>query len=464
LITVVCVLLPALIFFYICWRSSVRSAILHVFIPTLVLIPPFMPFYIGGMAIQPLTVMVIFLAWFGFFPHLGRFHFNVVDVAALCMLGTAFYADYHYRELKISLYSVYFQAVIAVFPYLIGRTIFERFQLRAEACKIFVCCLAVVGILCVWEYRMTSNPFTTMVEFVMQRKAQWGEHGHLMRLGPRTEGPYGQAILCATVFSAGIFLQLWLHIAGYWRKANNRNSRWTYVVWASLCIGLLLTQSRGPFIGIGLGLLVASIGLFKKPARAAAIAFPILLVVGTGLYFVIDSYTNVDYNHIAEQGGSLDQQNAAYRRELIATYMPLIEEGGLWGWGSPLPIGQSYGFTSTQVSIDNEYLRTAMAQGYVGVALLLVVTFVTIIKMLLLVFRTKDRQERIFYSIILGICVCYAFTISTVFLGEPIAQIFFLFCGWANTLDATPRASLQAASAGPLRANAQRTRFRQVYQ
>jgi len=456
-----------MIFFYVYWRSSIRSAILHVFIPTLVLIPPYIPFFVGGMAVEPFSLMILFLGCFGFLRYRDQLHFNVVDGATLCMLGTAFYADYHYREINVSLYSVYFQAVAAVCPYLIGRTLFERLHLRVEACKIFVCCLAVVGIVCMWEYRMTSNPFTKIAEIVLQHKAQWDQTGHLMRLGPRTEGPYGQAILCATVFALGIFLQLWLHIAGYWRKANHRNSRWTYVVWASLCIGLLLAQSRGPFIGIGLGLLVGSIGLFKKPARAAAIAFPILLVVGTGLYFVIDSYTDVQYNHVAEQGGNLDQQNAAYRRELIATYTPVIEQGGLWGWGSPLPIGQSYGFTSKQVSIDNEYLRTTVAQGYAGLALLLVVTFWTIIKMLLLVFRTKDRQQRIFYSIIFGICVCYAFTITTVFLGEPVAQLFFLFCGWANTLEETARTSSQANVQSPRFRqvhDAQPPRFRQVYQ
>lgn len=431
------ILLPSFIFALVAWRLSLRIAMVWVFVPTLTLVPLYMEFWFGGLSIQPLTPMIVGLALYGLVRGWKQIKLRITDFLAVAAIFTGFYADYHYRPVKIAIYAGVTHALLAVCPYIVGRTIIEQNRLRAEFCKMFVRCLAIVAVASLWEYRMTSSLFKTAATAVMGHQSRW-DGAHLLRLGPRIEGPYAQPIICAVVFATAMFFQLWLSSANVWAQGDRRSwvksKAFTRTIWIALGIGLLLTQSRGPLLGVLLGAIAVCIGYAKAPKRAALILAPVLLILGAGIYFYLDSYTSVSYRTIAQNGGSIDQQNAAYRRELITTYMPIVQSGGLWGWGSPFPIGKSWGFDSTQLSIDNEYLRVTVAEGYVGATVFILLVATSLFHVGRLILNTTDRQERLFHSAIFGALVCFSFSIATVFLGEPIIEIFFLLCGWSQSL------------------------------
>jgi len=190
-------------------------------------------------------------------------------------------------------------------------------------------------------------------------------------------------------------------------------------------------------------LIVASIGFAKNRKRAAIVALTGLLVAITITSVVLDKYTS-EQQYTYGAGGDQDQQNAAYRRNLIQTYLPLIVKGGLWGWGTPQVYWQGrLGYTRNQQSIDNEYIYVAMAQGYFGVTVFVLLLIASMWRAARFCTSFRNRQDIMFAYCVLGILLSLAFSLTTVSLGEPVMQIAFMLFGWIQSL--RPTANQQEA-------------------
>lgn len=432
------ILLPALIAMAMLNSMSAARVATRVYIPCLMLVPVYLAKSFGGLFVSDTTLVVVMLACIGVVRWSSTLSFTFLDLCVFLYAFSTFYADAHLHSLNIAFYALCGNLVTCFFPYWLARTLIEQTGSRREFAKSLVFCLAIVGLLSLYEYRMERNLFDEMAGKITGQISSWGRQ---TRWGfARIAGPYGHAIVAGMMFSTGALLQLWLSGTKSWEGSRAlryfRTSRRAKVVTVGVCLGLFLTQSRGPWLGFAFGLIIASVGFAKNKRRAATVAIIGLIVAISVTTVVLDQYTAKGYTNTTT--GDLDKQNAEYRRNLFAVYSPLIEIGGFWGWGTPNLVYRGViGWVRGQTSIDNEYIRLAMQQGYFGVGLLITMLLTSIYRMIRLCATLRSRQDVLFAYCMLGSLLAVAFTISTVALVDPMLQVTFLLFGWTQSIRPT---------------------------
>lgn len=427
------ILIPALIAIAMLNGSPAARVAVKVYVPCMMIVPMYLQFHIGGLFLNVTSLVSLFLALVGYFAWHQTLKFKLIDACMIAYTLSAFMADAHRHDMKIATYAFCLTVSKALFPYLIGRTLIEQTGMRKQFGKTLVVCLAVIALASLWEYRMETNLFQTFVERLTHSPVDWGRQ---TRWGfGRIAGPYGHAITAGMIFSTGLLLQLWLAGTGSWNGTKFlsffRSRKKPLYITLTMCLGLFMTQSRGPWIGCGFGLIVASIGFARDRRRAAVLALTGLTLAVAVAGVALNKYTAVDETKTTDR----DQLNASYRRNLIATYQPLIDQGGMWGWGTPIDQGNgAVGYSKSQTSIDNEYIRIAMWQGYVGVILFVVIMLLTILHLIRLCNSLRNRDDLVFAYCMLGSVVAMGFSLTTVYLGDPMMQIVFLFLGWSFSI------------------------------
>jgi hypothetical protein len=430
-------LIPALIAMAMLNSMSAPRVLLRVYVPCLIYIPVHLTSVVGGYRLTDTAPLIMLLCGVGLVRWYQSLKFTFVDACILLFAFSAFYADAHQRGLNIAFYALCDNLAACTFPYFVGRTLIEQTGSRRELAKSLVFCLAILGVFSLYEYRMEANVFNVLEAKISGGTPSWGL---ATRWGfARIAGPYGSSITAAMIFSTGLLLQLWLAGTRSWEGSKAlrffRTSRRAKAITLGVLLGLFLTQSRGPWIGCAFGLAVASIGFAKNRKRAATFTLAGLLIalVATGIF--LKSYA---FDHKYEAGGDQNQQNATYRAELIPTYMPLIAKGGIWGWGTPTVVfGRQAGWVAGLTSIDNEYIRIAMAQGYAGAVLFVLILVASIWRAARFCATFRERQDIMFAYCMLGALLALAFTLTTVALLDPMMQLAFLLFGWTQSLRPT---------------------------
>ena len=433
------VLLPALVALAMLNSSSAARVAIKVYLPCLLIVPVYLAFRLGGMITSVTTFVSLFLALIGFYTCLGKIRFTWLDACVLVYAMEAFPSDAQRHDMKLGFYAFLLFFSKCVCPYWIGRTLIEQNGLRRQFVKAIVLCLGVIAILSVWEYLTLQNLFQKYVERILHtwvgwpRQARWGF--------ARIAGPYGHAIVAGMIFSTGALLQLWLVGTRSWDSSkflrSIRPRRKTLYISIIVGLGLFMTQSRGPWIGCSFGFIIASIGFARDRRRAAVIALSTLAVAAALASVVINKYTAIDDTKTTDR----DQLNASYRRELIATYTPLIEEGGLWGWGSPQPLSNgTAGYSSAQSSIDNEYILVAMWQGYAGLILFVLTIVLAVLQLIRHCATLRNREDILFAYCMLGCILATSFSLTTVALADPLTQLWYLLMGWGVSIRPTQTA------------------------
>ena len=439
-----CLLVPALIAIGMLGSSSPARVALTLYLPILLWIPMYFQAHLGGFDLNATTIVALLTALGGYIAWQRKVRFAFIDLFMLLYLFGVFFSDANHGDPKLGMY-VFLEALAScLFPYMIGRFLIEQPRLRAEFATTFVLCVGLVGIVSVVEYGIAYNIFQTLAQKISHqwygwiRQTRWG-------FG-RIAGPYGHAIIAGMVFSVGLLFQLWLVASKSWAPPTGklrmlRSSRMPVYVTGAVVLGLFMTQSRGPWIGCAFGLIVASIGFARNRRRAAIFAISgfVVAVLATGI--ILNKYTDTS-NRTSDE----DQRNAEYRRNLIPLYLPLIEKGGLWGWGTPTLVNHGVlSWIAGHDSVDNEYIDLAMTQGYFGVSLLVLMLAFAMVNLIRKCITFQSRDDIIFAYCMLGSVISVAFTISTVFLGEPMVEILFLLLGWSQSV--IPTRVLESATA-----------------
>ena len=330
------ILLPALIAMAMLNSMPAERVAARVYIPCLLLVPIYITKAVGGFLVCDVTLVSMMLAGIGFFRWSSSLRYTFLDLCICLFAFSAFYADAHIHTLNIAFYALCQNLATCFFPYWLARTLIEQTGSRREFAKSLVFCLAIIGLLSLYEYKMERNPFDEMAGVINGQISAWGRQ---TRWGfARIAGPYGHAIIAGMIFSTGALFQLWLAGTRSWDGSRAlryfRTSRRAKVITGLVCLGLFMTQSRGPWIGFAFGLIIASVGFAKNRRRAATIAIVGLVMAIAVTTVVLDQYTSKGYSNTST--GDLDQQNAEYRRNLLPVYAPLVAKGGFWGWGTPM--------------------------------------------------------------------------------------------------------------------------------
>jgi hypothetical protein len=435
--TLALILIPALIVIAMLNNTSAGRVGQKVYIPCLMAVPVYLEQRVGGFELNATTLVVAILALAGILRWYNTLKFTWLDACVILYTFSAFYADFHVHSMNVAVYAFLEAVSRCLLPYYVGRTLIEQTGMRREFAMSLVLSLAFVGIVSLWEFRMETNLFQETVVKITHTDPMWGRQ---TRWGfGRIAGPYGHAILAGMIFSVGLLLQLWLVGTKSWNDSKVlrffQANRRPLAVTLAVCLGLAETQSRGPWIGCGFGLIIASIGFARNRRRAATWAIGTLIVAVLVTSVVLDKYT-------AQKTADQDQQNAEYRRNLYATYAPLVAQGGVWGWGQPTVMFRgAIGWTKEQTSIDNEYIRIAMLQGYFGFWIFLLIFVFVLLHLIRLCVTLRSRDDILFAYCMLGATLAMAFTLTTVYLGDPMMQLAFLFFGWAQSLRPTKEAN-----------------------
>jgi len=248
------------------------------------------------------------------------------------------------------------------------------------------------------------------------------------RLGfGRAAGPYAHAILAGMIFLMGLIYCLWLRVfAPKWGMRKIFSGLPLTVrglVLGAVVGGLLMTQSRGPFVGVLLALIFALM-VRRLPLGKATLVFVVFLAAFAVLaYHYGKRYTDVDVSHARTE----EQRNAVYRRQLLTTFIPIIEQRKAFGWGiTTLPA------MNGQMSVDNEYLLLAATQGLTGLALFLLILSGSIVRLYRLARQRLTTEDRALVFAHLAVLMGLMTALTTVYLGEQALLLVFLIVGWIH--------------------------------
>jgi hypothetical protein len=460
------ILIPAVA----CWvalaRGTVRSAFVNVYIPVVLLLPLYFTLrfpHLPPLSFADAAILPLFLALC--LKEMRRWRFSWMDLlVVLFALSVAVseglstpLADGTWRRLVLADGApvdanfangglmLFAQLTTVVVPYMLGKLLIEQGGTDEEPARMplvrrMAVLLAAVAGISVVDFVSGKSSWQTLfinlfggVQSIWPQQVRWG-------FG-RIAGPFGHAILAGTIFLIGLIYCLWLRsYAPEWgRRRLIAGLPLTFrglVMWA-IVGGLLMAQSRGPWVGAGLALVLALLMQRYSSWKAAT-----LFVLASGVFFLAAYYYGKQYTDVLPSEAVTDEQrNAIYRRELLDSYRPIIKEREAFGWGIT-----TYPAMNGQSSIDNEYLMLAVTQGFVGLGLFVAIGAGSILRLLLLLTRPMAMEDRALIVAHLAALIGVLTTITTVFLGEQAILLFFMIVGWGQGMN--PQRVAEAAQNG----------------
>jgi len=447
------ILIPALACWAVLAMGSARKALLWVYFPTLLLLPQDYVFYVPHLppinfadaAILPLGMALVL--------EMRRWRWAWMDLWVLLFAMCAGLSEALSTELANGDWTQLFSANFAeskrlgtliangglmlasgiltmVLPYMAGKLLIEQQHgtMRKKVAACIVVLLAVVAGLSIYDFLTGRSLWLELGKPLLRaHQSMWVPQ---MRWGfGRIAGPYGHAILAGMVFLIGLVYCLWLRSADRTWGSRRLIAGLPFTVrglsLAAIVAGLLMTQSRGPWIGVGLALIFVLLTRYL-PVAKAAIAFAGFCIVFTaGALYYANHYTE----RAMGQASSVEQRNAIYRRQLLTSYAPIVMQRKAFGWGiTTAPVANG------QVSIDNEYLSIAVREGFTGLAVFLAILAGSAAKLLRMISQPIPSEDRMLAFAHLAVLIGLMTTLATVYLGEQVVMLFFLFTGWVQAM------------------------------
>lgn len=424
---------------------SLEKALLNVYLPVLLCLPvyellklPNLPFLtFADTAVLPLGVLLLvrkMREW-----RLTRMDFWML-LFGISSCATLFL---HLPTPTPGIFALFGFLTSTFFPYAIGKVLIEQSNLRTKVMKRIVFILALMAVGCVYEYRMGVDPFHIFWNSVFPPQGPISaiDHSQLeqFRWGfTRAAGPYSGSELAGMVYIFGTLFAYYLYKCGQWEK----KFRWSFhpfqkgaILLSIVCIGLFVTQARGPYLGVLLGLIIARISTAKNIKKASIYTALFLTFVAIPSYEALSHYAS---NNAAPTDS--DQQNAVYRTRMIQNYLPVMESGGIFGWVT-IPV------IDGETSIDNAYLYFGLSQGYLGVISFSLLIVESLLAVFLSVRRTKNSEDLTFIFCVAGAIAGMAFCLGTVFLPAPATQLLFMLMGWSQSVRPTKEYEQAAVAA-----------------
>jgi hypothetical protein len=448
------ILLPAIVCWIVLARGPIRNALVDVYLPVVLFLPHYYTLRFAHLPPVSFAEMAI-LPLFGalWFREIRRWRFDWMDLWVLLFafsgalsegMSTPL-ADGTWRDLfavdrvpiggDLSLFGLQLFAGITtmVMPYMLGKLLIEGRggdgqPMRKRVVRRIVLLLAGVAGISVFDF-LSHRSIWQMVmhHFFRNQVVDWPTQ---VRWGfGRIQGPYAHAILAGMIFLMGLIYVLWLRtFSPQWgsrRIVQGMPLTFRGLILWLIVGGLLMTQSRGPWIAVGLALVLAMLVRVFSLGKATVAFVVVLIGFSSAAYYFGSRYTNIDLN----QAKTEEQRNAVYRRELIKAYTPIIEERKAFGWGfTTLPV------VNGQQSVDNEYLLVAATQGLTGLGLFVTILLGSGVRLYRLAQKPLRMEDRALVFAHLTVLMGLAISLSTVYLGEQAVMMLFLLLGWIQAM------------------------------
>jgi hypothetical protein len=348
---------------------------------------------------------------------------DVMVFGLVALMTVSEYVNAGYNEAQNLGFGWFAQAAL---PYVLTKGLIEPQGLRVRFVKRIVVLLCLVTIPFVYEFRFWFDPYRYLTDIFFPGTA-WVT---TVRYGfARAAGPYAHCILAGAVFLIGFRLQTWLSKGGHWDKYFRRFRPFgmtkARIITVIMVMGLVMTLARGPQIGAVLATVMGVIGAGRNPMKRALMVLGIVVVIGIPIAIQGYQYAAVGREHAK----TTSQESAAYRKELLDKYMDIAESHSGLGWGRngwPKVLGMP--------SIDNFYLLLALMHGIPASALFVFLQLAMMVRLMRNGFASAARAPVInpLSFTLAGIYVGLLFTFFTVYFGETVIPIFFVFTGFAE--------------------------------
>jgi len=398
------------------FRFGTARAFLTVVLPVMMFAPCY--FFLRLPHLPPLSIEDAIFGALGIgmlIYEVRRWRFTTLDLWIAVFICTAGYSE----RIPWGTNGAWLRFATAILeclvPYMAGKLLLERPGMRLKSIQTLVRFMTIACIFAIPQFFSKNNLYIYFWEHFFP--GQWLPLQTRMGLG-RVCGPYGVAEDAGMVILVGLLLAVWLQHGR--QLLPLKYAKASILI---LALTLLMTQSRGPWIGAAIAFTIASIGRAAKPGRRAILIISLAIVVGIPLYAAFDNYIS---GKRAVYGS--EQETAQYRKELIENYVPIAQAGGAWGWGN------SFSHPDGQSSVDNEYLLIWLCQGYVGAISLILIVSETVLRYTRLALLARDMRERYLILTLLGIVLGLAFTLATVWMSNQDYLLVFLLAGWSQAI------------------------------
>lgn len=405
---------------------SVETAFVFIYLPALLLLPNYFHWGLPALSFPEWALIPIWIVLLRKIFH-RQWHFSALDGLVFAFVTWNFLSDSHSMGITAIVDRIAAPFVLAIVPYLAAKMLIEPTGRRVTFMRMFIYCLFIDSVLAVYEFRMGDNPVRNLFQQLFSTNVGWFTQ---MRGGfGRASGPFGHSIMMGSALAIAIILQRYLMRYASWK----RGFRWlpnlpvskSWILLLGLIAGSLMTLSRGPWMGVVAGLMIAAVGTSANPIRALIRVVP-MLVLG-GLLLVVSARTFLNAEDIYSSQDEI--ATAAYRVQLLDLYREIALEKSFWGWGTSM-----WPTVRGMQSIDNEYLLLTLNNGLPALILFGLLVSVAVVRLSFraLFARNLPSSERALLFTISGALVAVAVSAVTVSLGEQLYPIVFLLFGWGE--------------------------------
>jgi hypothetical protein len=319
-------------------------------------------------------------------------------------------------------------------PYVVGRTMIEP-ELRLATVRRIVFLSLLLGIPGLFEWRMGRNLYSSVGRIF---GVQISPSVQLRAGRGRFASAFTDAEIAGIIMGMVAMLNGWLVYlsrTGYKERLGKLLMvlEKYHIAGILLIVFVFLTQSRGPQLALAVGYLILLIPRFKNTKLAMGVAACAIVIAGAAAY---QTFTQITDEAAASGVKSEQQGSALYRRRMLQLYEPILDKGGMLGWGyKSIPHAQGLGNLSNGVqSVDNDFLWVHLAQGTLGYTLLLLIVVESIRIPVLHSWSFAAQEDRVFAICIVAAMAVLWLALATVYMGDQLPQIAFLLIGWGQSI------------------------------
>jgi len=291
---------------------------------------------------------------------------------------------------------------------------------RIPALKTIVILGAIVSVFMAYDFKFYHNILDSVIRKVWPHYVPWD--GVMSRYGfKRAAGSFAHPISAGYFFAMAAPIAFWL-----WRSKQFKNNRHGLIVFGLNVLGAITSVSRAPIAGLLLSFIIIWFGWSKTKAVSGGF---LALVAIIGLAVTVPNfveYISIKRSHAKTQ----DQENAAYRKEMLDNYIEIIEKKPYWGYGR-----YTFPVVNGQKSIDNEYLFIAITSGMMNLIVYLIFIFTVLFRLLrFAISRPFDSDDGKLAWALLGAWISAIFTQATVYSGMQTTHYFYMMAAISEAM------------------------------
>ena len=245
-------------------------------------------------------------------------------------------------------------------PYYVASRAIRNISSAKDALSSLVVACFILGVIGVFELLRSWLLYSSLagvlgIKFAMGNYLVRGDSGAIRALAST-----GHSIALGYVLAVSIFL---------YQFTRPRDLEVTPKIIGSLVLmaGLLVTLSRGPWVGFAGGLVVFTL---MSPNRPKDISKLMVIALSIGIFIIISPYRDrlIDLLPFV---GATDAGNVVYRQMLLENSLLVISQRPWFGGGDFYNQLASMGMMQGEGIVDlvNSYIGIALSQGCVGLAL-----------------------------------------------------------------------------------------------